>query len=152
MTANAILSRKLGQQYAGLFTILERVGRLAYKLDLPPSWRVHNVISIQHLEPAPKEEGPFGRELGEPEATSEIIKLKNQMSEVLQSQPDPADEDALEDTIFNSLVSMVYGSNMIERAGCDSETTWKLCMAIFKGQAVPEDIGETSEEMLGDWQ
>lgn len=76
----------------------------------------------------------------------EIIKLENQMSEVLQSQPDPADEDALEDTILNSLVSMVYGSNMIERAGCDSETTWKLCMAIAKGQAVPEDIGETSEE------
>ncbi|KAJ5955600.1 hypothetical protein N7501_009879 [Penicillium viridicatum] len=34
---NDAISRKLGQQYAGLFTVVERVGRLAYKLQLPPA-------------------------------------------------------------------------------------------------------------------
>ncbi|KAJ6043163.1 uncharacterized protein N7446_001359 [Penicillium canescens] len=34
-------------QYAGRFTVLERVGRLAYRLDLPGTWkRVHPVISV----------------------------------------------------------------------------------------------------------
>ena len=58
---NALISRKLGQQYAGLFTVLERVGRLAYRLDLPSAWKVHPVISVQHLEPAPFPD-PFDRE------------------------------------------------------------------------------------------
>jgi hypothetical protein len=58
---NDAISRKLGQQYAGLFTVAERVGRLAYKLDLPPTWKVHPVISVQHLEPAPSP-GSFNRE------------------------------------------------------------------------------------------
>ena len=31
---NQVLSRKLGRQYAGRSTVLERVGRLAYRLDL----------------------------------------------------------------------------------------------------------------------
>ena len=46
-------SRKLGMQRVGPFKILEKVGRLAYKLELPPHWRVHPVISVAHLEPAP---------------------------------------------------------------------------------------------------
>lgn len=32
---NDAVSRKLGQQYAGLFIVAERVGRLVYILDLP---------------------------------------------------------------------------------------------------------------------
>ena len=47
-----IITEKLAQQFAGLFKILQRVGRLAYKLELPPHWGVHPVISIAHLEPS----------------------------------------------------------------------------------------------------
>ena len=66
---NDAISRKLGQQYAGLFTVVERVGRLAYRLQLPPTWRIHPVISVQHLEPAPSPD-PFNRELPQdPEPT-----------------------------------------------------------------------------------
>lgn len=46
-------SKKLSQQYVGPFQILERIGRLAYRLDIPDHWRVHNVFSIAHLEPSP---------------------------------------------------------------------------------------------------
>ncbi|KAJ9191635.1 hypothetical protein DTO164E3_8743 [Paecilomyces variotii] len=34
---------------------------LAYKLELPPHWRVHNVFSVAHLEPAPPGNDPFDR-------------------------------------------------------------------------------------------
>jgi hypothetical protein len=43
-------SRKLSQQKVGPFKILQSVGRLAYKLDIPPTWKIHPVISVAHLE------------------------------------------------------------------------------------------------------
>ena len=54
---------KLVQQYAGPFRILEKIGRLGYRLELPPSLSsIHPVISIAHLEPAPNPaDDPFHR-------------------------------------------------------------------------------------------
>ena len=43
---------KLSQQYAGPFKILGKVGHLAYHLQLPEHWHIHNVFSIAQLEPA----------------------------------------------------------------------------------------------------
>ncbi|KAI9045434.1 uncharacterized protein KD926_008861 [Aspergillus affinis] len=37
---------------------------------------------------------------------------------------------------------------MIERAGNNPGITLKLCMAIFHGEEIPEDIGETDEEFV----
>ena len=48
----AITSKKTGQQFVGPFRVLKRVGNLAYQLELPANMRIHNVISIAHLEPA----------------------------------------------------------------------------------------------------
>jgi hypothetical protein len=45
-------NKKLSQQYAGCFKIIERIGRLAYRLDIPDHWKIHNVFSIAHLEPS----------------------------------------------------------------------------------------------------
>ncbi|OQD78469.1 hypothetical protein PENDEC_c001G07228 [Penicillium decumbens] len=50
------------KRYVGRFKVLERIGRLAYKLDLPESWRIHPVISIAHLEPAPSGDDPWNRQ------------------------------------------------------------------------------------------
>lgn len=47
-----ITSKKIGPQLVGPFKILERIGRLAYKLELPANMRIHDVVSIAHLEPA----------------------------------------------------------------------------------------------------
>ena len=47
------LSRKLQQQYTRPFTITERIERLAYRLNFPNTFRIHNVVSIAHLEPIP---------------------------------------------------------------------------------------------------
>lgn len=42
--------------------MLEKIGNLAYRLDLPPHWRVYPVISVTHLEPAPNpHDDPYKR-------------------------------------------------------------------------------------------
>jgi hypothetical protein len=54
-----VTNPKLAPQYVGPFKVLERVGRLAYRLELPGHWQVHPVISIAHLEPSNPD--PYGR-------------------------------------------------------------------------------------------
>lgn len=44
------LSNKYNPQFAVPFKILERIGRLAYKLDKPTRWRIHPVTSVEFLE------------------------------------------------------------------------------------------------------
>lgn len=52
-SVRGLKSKKINQQMLGPFKILKRVGKLAYKLDLPQHRRVHPIISIAQLEPAP---------------------------------------------------------------------------------------------------
>lgn len=59
--------RKWSQQRASPFTVLDKIGPLAYKLDIPPTWRIHNVISVAHLSPGPDGPDPYNREQPEPE-------------------------------------------------------------------------------------
>lgn len=47
------ITTKLSQQYVGPFKVVERVGRLAYRLAVPEDWKVHPVFTIAQLEPAP---------------------------------------------------------------------------------------------------
>ncbi len=65
----SIENKKLGQQFAGPLRVLERVGRLAYRLDIPSNWRIHDVISVAHLEPAtaPEDDPYRRRRLEQPE-------------------------------------------------------------------------------------
>jgi transposase InsO family protein len=55
---------KLGLQRVGPFPILEKVGGLAYKLQLPDDWRIHPVISVAQLELAKTD--PFDRTTSPP--------------------------------------------------------------------------------------
>jgi hypothetical protein len=50
-------SKKLDQQMAGPFRVIERVGN-AYKLELPKSIRVHPVFSPDKLRKAPQDPLP----------------------------------------------------------------------------------------------
>ena len=52
-TIPGLRNRKLSQQRAGPFKITEKVGTLAYRLELPPVMGIHPVISIAQLEPSP---------------------------------------------------------------------------------------------------
>ena len=61
-TVPSIQHKKIQQQFVGPFRILERIGRLAYRLELPGIMRIHPVVSVAHLQPATKlEEDPFQR-------------------------------------------------------------------------------------------
>ena len=39
-------NRKLDQQYASPFKVLERIGRLAYQLKILDHWKIHDVFTI----------------------------------------------------------------------------------------------------------
>lgn len=60
-----LANRKLSQQRVGPFKIIKKVGSLAYKLDLPPTMRIHPVISVAQLEPAASNtsQDPYGRKI-----------------------------------------------------------------------------------------
>lgn len=49
--ATAGIITKLTQQYVGPFRVVERIGRLAYRLSIPTHWKVHPVFTIAQLEP-----------------------------------------------------------------------------------------------------
>ncbi|QIX00238.1 hypothetical protein AMS68_005755 [Peltaster fructicola] len=52
---------KLSQKYAGPFAIANAVGRHAYKLLLPSTWKMHPVVSVTELEPAATGDDPYER-------------------------------------------------------------------------------------------
>jgi hypothetical protein len=43
---------KYGNQRVGPFKIIEKVGKLAYRLELPPNMHIHPVVSVAQIEPA----------------------------------------------------------------------------------------------------
>lgn len=51
----------LSNQRAGPFKVLRKIGNLAYELEFPAIWKIHPVISIAILEPAPRESDLYQR-------------------------------------------------------------------------------------------
>lgn len=45
------ITTKLAQQFVGPFRVIEKIGRLAYKLKISPNWNIHPVFTIAQLEP-----------------------------------------------------------------------------------------------------
>lgn len=80
------------------------------------------------------------------DAFLEMIQKFHQLQDILKSPLSSSQKAAFDDYILESLASMVYGSNLIENAGAGFEITWNLCMKIFKGEPVPEEISERDEE------
>lgn len=57
------LGKKLRQRFEGPFEVTERVSQLAYRLRLPSSYTIHNVINVCHLEPYHESPKKFGQRL-----------------------------------------------------------------------------------------
>ena len=46
----------------GLFRVLERIRRLAYRLDIPKDWKIYDIFTIAQLKPClDPSEDPFKR-------------------------------------------------------------------------------------------
>lgn len=76
------------------------------------------------------------------EAYPEIISLGNELSAIFKNPLTSDQESAFDNYTLECLAHMVYGSNMIEHVDADYGITVKLCVAIFRGEDAPEDIGE----------
>ena len=75
-TLPSVKKAKLGPQRCGPFKVLEVLGHgNAAKLKFPPNYRIHNVISVVHLEKAPPGQEPFDRQ--PPEETKEHILVED---------------------------------------------------------------------------
>lgn len=44
-TARGVMLHKLSPRYYGLYLIIEKIGIVAYRLQLPPSTKIHSTIS-----------------------------------------------------------------------------------------------------------
>ncbi|CAI7635642.1 unnamed protein product [Penicillium crustosum] len=85
----------------------------------------------------------------EPETVfHEIATLANQLSDLFKTELTPRQEAAFENHILHSLALMVHGSNKIEKAGSSSDITLELCVAVFRGEEIPEEIEEQDQEYL----
>ena len=94
-------------------------------------------------------ESKIAREDFEPETVfHEVATLANELSDLFKTELTPRQEAAFENHILHSLAWMVYGSNKIEKAGSSSDITLKLCVAVFRGEEIPEEIEEQDQEYL----
>jgi hypothetical protein len=75
-------SQKLKDKFLGPFSVVERVGQLAYRLKLPTRMRIHPVFHVSKLEPA--KDDPFGRKpLPPPPAAVEGEVIEYEVDEIL---------------------------------------------------------------------
>lgn len=49
-TARGSMSHKLSSKYYGLYTILEKIGSVTYRLQLPPEAKIHDIFHVSQLK------------------------------------------------------------------------------------------------------
>lgn len=112
-----VSQNKIGPKRIGPFRILEKHGRLAYRIDLPPTYRIHPVISIAKLEPATKDGHRHSR-------PPPIVKEKNPEEEVEYEVEDIESEA----TVRRSLKYLVRWKGY-----ADHEMTWEPATEVSRG-------------------
>ena len=69
---------KFSMERVGPFEIIRRVSPLAYELKLPSAMKIHPVVSVTHLEPAPHGDDPFNRPKDDPPPPVEETDLNDE--------------------------------------------------------------------------
>lgn len=101
-------SKKLDYRRLGPFKIIQKVGNVAYKLELPPSMKIHNVFHVSLLEPT----------------------IKNKFQGRIQEPPPPVevegDEEFEVEEILDSRLFRRHGQYLVHWTGYhSSEATWE---------------------------
>ena len=107
--------QKLASRFVGPFPIIEKIGKMAYRVDLPERLaEIHNVIHVSHLrkclhesaevvEPSILEEAEVEREATVRRVPTRIVgteikKLRNREVKLVKVQWSDAEEDATWET------------------------------------------------------
>jgi hypothetical protein len=88
----------------GLYTILDKIGENAYRLDLPPQLGIHNVINVNHLK------------LFEPSLLEEPVTITHPVDNIPDFQL-PLAKDTILDTRSRSTRHKTYTSYMVACQG-----------------------------------
>jgi hypothetical protein len=67
-----LINRKFAKQRLESVTIIEKIDKLVYRLDISQSWKIHSVISITHLKSASTREDSYDREKKESESIEDV--------------------------------------------------------------------------------
>ncbi len=106
MPSTKLLGPKLSQQYAGPFRIMEKVGNLAYRIDLPRHWRIHPVVSVAQIEPVPDPStDPYKRQR--------------------PNEPEPIHVEGDTPTIKSFEIERLINKRMTARRGAEYLVRWK---------------------------
>ena len=127
-------SKKLDYRRLGPFRITQRIGAVAYKLELPPSMKIHKVFHVSLLEPV----------------------VKNTFPSRIQEPPPPVEVGSEEEfevqEILNSRFFRRHGQYLVHWAGYHpSEATWEPWEYVQNAPVKIQEFHERYPEKLGPW-
>ena len=110
---------KLSPRYCGPFTILKRVGDMAYKLQLPRTSGIHPVFHVSRLK----------RKLGQ----SDNLIQEDQIVELIDTQSLPHEPERILDTREKRTRNTIYKECLVKWKDCAEESsTWERVSIIHK--------------------
>jgi hypothetical protein len=68
-TQSDLFNRKFSKQQFELIKIIEKINKLAYKLEISQSWKIHSVISITYFESTSHDSDLYEKESNESKST-----------------------------------------------------------------------------------
>ncbi|KAL2223774.1 UNVERIFIED_CONTAM: hypothetical protein Sindi_2946300 [Sesamum indicum] len=107
---------RLMQKYVGPLPVLRRIGTVAYKVELPPWWKIHNVFHVSQLKKySADKEDDTRNQPSRPQL--ELKKTKEKVAE------------AILDHRVTSTVKKDHTEYLVKWRGCSSEeNTWERVM------------------------